>query len=167
MKKSERTFAQRAIHSLQVSRSSLTEADVLKNSRTNTTWINQENHSNHLASDMSSTPETAGHVSWKVVIFMGKIKMRKTESITIREGSEKFYKWCRVNNYSDYTTNFYKKAIYNFSLFYDLDNPVSDINRDLMEDYALHLFSDSAFWCSILGARFWCAPHFCFLRFWV
>ena len=70
---------------------------------------------------------------------MEKIKMRKAKSITIREGSEKFYKWCRVNNYSDYTTNFYKKAIHNFSLFYDLDSPVSDINRDLMEDYALYL----------------------------
>ena len=37
MKKSEQTFAQRAIRSLQDSRNSLTEADVLKSSRTNTT----------------------------------------------------------------------------------------------------------------------------------
>ena len=74
MKKSERTFAQRAIHSLQVSRNSLTEADVLKNSRTSTNWINQENHDNHLTSDMSSTLQTAGHVSWKVVIFYVEIR---------------------------------------------------------------------------------------------
>ena len=79
MKKSERTFAQRAIHSLQVSRNSLTEADVLKNSRTSTTWINQENHNNHLTSDMSSTLQTAWHVSWKVVIFYGKNQNEKSE----------------------------------------------------------------------------------------
>ena len=40
MKKSERTFAQRAIHSLQDSRSSLTEADVWKSSSPSTTWTN-------------------------------------------------------------------------------------------------------------------------------
>ena len=79
MKKSQRTFAQRAIHSLQVSRNSLTEADVLKNSRTSTTWINQENHNNHLTSDMSSTLQTAWHVSWKVVIFYGKNQNEKSE----------------------------------------------------------------------------------------
>jgi hypothetical protein len=42
MKKSEQKFAQRAIHSLQDSRNSLTEAEELKSSRTSTTLANQQ-----------------------------------------------------------------------------------------------------------------------------
>ena len=74
MKKSERTFAQRAIHSLQVSRNSLTEADVLKNSRTSTTWINQENHNNHLTSDMSPTPKRQDMSVGRWLFFNVKIR---------------------------------------------------------------------------------------------
>ena len=48
MKKSERTFAQRAIHSLQDSRSSLTEADVWKSSSLSTTWTNYDPPGNEI-----------------------------------------------------------------------------------------------------------------------
>ena len=70
---------------------------------------------------------------------MEKIRLNAAESLTIREGFDRFLRWCRIKNYAKRTTQFYEKTIHNFSLFHDLDNPVTTLNEEIMEEYALYL----------------------------
>ena len=70
-KRSERTFAQRAIHSLQDSRNSHTEADELKNSRTSTILTKKEDSDNRFSSETSFTHISADVSSKGRLFFYG------------------------------------------------------------------------------------------------
>lgn len=67
------------------------------------------------------------------------IKMRDKNSITIAEGCEQFYRWCKLNGYSDYTIEFYQEIAHNFSFYTSLEQPINNFNRTLYEDYIIFL----------------------------
>lgn len=62
---------------------------------------------------------------------MEKIGMKMTKDITIREAYEEFIRRCKVKNYSPYTIKYYNNNINVFSLFCNLDSPISVISEDL------------------------------------
>ena len=59
--------------------------------------------------------------------------------ITIREGGERYLRWCKLNNYSLDTVLHYERTLHNFSLFCSLDVPLANLIETLMEDYILYL----------------------------
>ena len=72
--------------------------------------------------------------------FMSEIiKMNKESSITIKEGCEQFYRWCKVKGFSDYTVEFYREAVRNFSLFTSLEQPINIFDKTMFEDYSIFL----------------------------
>lgn len=72
--------------------------------------------------------------------FMAEIiKMRDKNSITIAEGCEQFYRWCKLNGYSDYTIEFYQEIAHNFSFYTSLEQPINNFDRTMYEDYIIFL----------------------------
>ena len=139
-------FAQRVIHSLQVSRNLSTAAAALKSSRTSIIWTRPneiDSYHSHLSSGTYSSENAGKRVIRKVVIFMVKMEMRTAVNLTIKEGFQKFLRWCKLNNYAPDTVRFYERSIYNFSLFHSLDSPISDLDEDLIEEYTLYLLRKS------------------------
>ena len=67
------------------------------------------------------------------------IRMKVSDDITIEQGFERFLRWCRLKGFSEYTIEFYDESRMNFARFKDLDAPIGDINRELLEDYILFL----------------------------
>lgn len=70
---------------------------------------------------------------------MKKISMKMATDITIEDGGNQFLRWCKLNNYSPYTVNFYEQSLHNFSLFCDLNQPIGVLDSNLMEEYTLYL----------------------------
>ena len=70
---------------------------------------------------------------------MGKnIKMIQSD-ISIEQGFERFFRWCRLKGFSDYSIEFYDEIRMNFALFQNLDAPIDSINKELFEEYTLFL----------------------------
>ena len=67
------------------------------------------------------------------------IKMKNNCEISIEEGFNKFFRWCKLKGFSDYTLEFYDESRMNFARFKNLEDPITDINRELLEDYILFL----------------------------
>lgn len=72
--------------------------------------------------------------------FMAEIiKMRNNKDITIKDGCEQFYRWCKINGYSDYTIEFYQEIAHNFSFYESLEQPINNFDKTMYEDYILFL----------------------------
>ena len=67
------------------------------------------------------------------------IKMKTSDDITIEQGFERFLRWCRLKGFSEYTIEFYDESRMNFARFKNLDDPIGDIKKELLEDYILFL----------------------------
>lgn len=67
------------------------------------------------------------------------IKMNTKDSITIGEGCKGFYRWCRLNGYSEYTIEFYQEIAHNLSTYTSLEQPINIFDKTLYEDYCLFL----------------------------
>ena len=65
--------------------------------------------------------------------------MKQGKNQTIREGLEQYIRWCKLKNYAEETIRFYEWTIHNLSLYCDLDQPLQELNADLVERYTLHL----------------------------
>lgn len=70
---------------------------------------------------------------------MQKIKMENKKERTIKEGYTEFQKYCQVRNYSNYTIKHYDNTIHSLELFYSLDNDISTITEELVNDYIMFL----------------------------
>jgi integrase/recombinase XerD len=71
-----------------------------------------------------------------------KMTMTKGEDIPFLELKKRYLKKCLVNNLSDYTLKFYETCCNTFNKFICLSELMaSDVTRDLMDDYILHLKS--------------------------
>jgi len=69
-----------------------------------------------------------------------KMTMTKGEDITFPELQKRYLKKCLVNNLSEHTIKFYEVSCKSFNKFINLTElMVSDVTRDLMDDYILHL----------------------------
>ena len=68
-----------------------------------------------------------------------KMTMTKGEDIPFPELQKRYLKKCMVNNLSEYTIMFYETSCKVFNKFICLSKlMVSDVTRDLMDDYILH-----------------------------
>lgn len=66
--------------------------------------------------------------------------MTKVSDMTYADLHEAYIKKCKVNNLSEYTINFYKVSLRTFGKFVDIDQlKANEIDRDLIDDYILHL----------------------------
>lgn len=66
--------------------------------------------------------------------------LAKQSEMTFIELKKQYLRKCQVNNLSEYTLNFYEVSCRMFNKFCDLSVlKVGDINRDLIDDYILHL----------------------------
>lgn len=70
---------------------------------------------------------------------MEKIVMAKKKNLTIEEVFELFIRKCRVKNLTELSIISYRKKIIHFYEFYDNNNPITDINKDMIDDYILWL----------------------------
>ncbi|KJR46173.1 Phage integrase [Desulfosporosinus sp. I2] len=69
-----------------------------------------------------------------------RMTMTKGEDITFPELKKRYLKKCMVNNLSEYTIKFYETSCNMFNKFINLSElMVSDVTRDLIDDYILHL----------------------------
>lgn len=88
---------------------------------------------------------------------MEKISMKQNENLTIREGLEQYLRWCKLKHYAEETVSFYERAIYNFSLFYDLEQPLHMLDCEVIENYNLYLcekgLSATTIHCYIRGLK--------------
>ena len=99
-------FAQRVIHSLQVSRNLSTAAAALKSSRTSIIWTRPneiDSYHSHLSSGTYSSQNAGKRAIRKVVIYMVKMEMR-TAGILLE-----IHLFCKLNY------GFYDRRICNLS----------------------------------------------------
>ena len=69
-----------------------------------------------------------------------RMTMTKGEDISFPELQKRYLKKCMVNNLSEYTIKFYETSCKVLNKFISLSELMaSDITRDLMDDYILHL----------------------------
>ena len=69
-----------------------------------------------------------------------KLSMLKQTDLTFVELQKQYIKKCQVNNLSEYTTKFYNVSCRTFNKFINLTElKASDVTRDLIDDYILHL----------------------------
>jgi len=69
-----------------------------------------------------------------------RMTMTKGEDISFPELQKRYLKKCLVNNLSEHTIKFYEVSCKTFNKFICLSElMVSDVTRDLMDDYILHL----------------------------
>lgn len=69
-----------------------------------------------------------------------KMTMIKRSEMTFVDLQNQYIKKCKVNNLSKYTIDFYNVSCRTFSKFVDTSElKVTDISRDLIDDYILHL----------------------------
>ena len=65
--------------------------------------------------------------------------MNKSNTETVRAGYEEFKRHCETRNYSSFTVKHYDNTIHVFDLFYPLDNPIEDVTKELVEEFARYL----------------------------
>lgn len=74
---------------------------------------------------------------------MKKITMRNSQltrnSLTLEEAFQQFIKMCRLKNLSPKTTETYEWHYKIFIKFIDSNIPVVEINRNVIDDYIIHL----------------------------
>lgn len=71
---------------------------------------------------------------------MKKMTLSKGKDITFIELQKQYIKKCQVNNLSEYTIRFYEVSCRTFSKFINTEElQVSTINRNMIDDYILHL----------------------------
>lgn len=68
-----------------------------------------------------------------------RIKMVPSSEISIAQGFDSFLRWCKLKGYSEYTIEFYDESKVNFAKFKNLDDPITEINKQLFEEYILYL----------------------------
>lgn len=69
-----------------------------------------------------------------------KMTLSRSKDINFVELQKQYLKKCQVNNLSEYTIRFYEVSCRTFGKFINLEElKVSDISRDLIDDYILHL----------------------------
>ena len=88
---------------------------------------------------------------------MKKIQMISQENLSIRKCFNMYVDDCRSRNCTHKTIIYYQNTIHNFELFYDLDNPVKSINKELIKKYVIYLqdkgVSDATLRTYISGLR--------------
>ena len=70
---------------------------------------------------------------------MKKIKMVKSNTLTLEEGCNKYLDNCRARNLREGTINHYRQTYVQFKKFFDMQMPVSDITEEMYQRYVVFL----------------------------
>ena len=70
---------------------------------------------------------------------MKKLKMNATAALTFEEGCNKYLVYCRQRNLREGTINHYRQSYTQFYKYFDPQMPVTQITKDVYNDYVLHL----------------------------
>lgn len=74
--------------------------------------------------------------------LMQKLKMKSMNSITFKEGCEKYLEYCRQRNLREGTINHYKQSYTQFYKFFDPEMPLEAIDESAYKSYVLYLQSN-------------------------
>ena len=70
---------------------------------------------------------------------MKKLRMVKSNSITLEEGCNKYLDNCRARNLREGTINHYRQTYVQFAKFFDMQMPVSEITEEVYQRYVVFL----------------------------
>jgi integrase/recombinase XerD len=70
---------------------------------------------------------------------MKKLRMVKSNSITLEEGCNKYLGNCRARNLREGTINHYRQTYVQFAKFFDMQMPVSEITEEVYQRYVVFL----------------------------
>ena len=70
---------------------------------------------------------------------MKKLKMNSAAALTFEEGCNKYLLYCRQRNLREGTINHYRQSYTQFYKYFDPQMPVTQITKDVYNDYVLHL----------------------------
>ena len=70
---------------------------------------------------------------------MKKLRMVKSNSITLEEGCNKYLDNCRARNLREGTINHYRQTYVQFKKFFDMQMPVSEITEEVYQRYVVFL----------------------------
>ena len=70
---------------------------------------------------------------------MKKLRMVKSNSITLEEGCDKYLDNCRARNLREGTINHYRQTYVQFAKFFDMQMPVSEITEEVYQRYVVFL----------------------------
>ena len=70
---------------------------------------------------------------------MKKLRMVKSNSITLEEGCNKYLDNCRARNLREGTINHYRQTYVQFGKFFDMQMPVSEITEEVYQRYVVFL----------------------------
>ena len=70
---------------------------------------------------------------------MKKIKMVKSNTLTLEEGCNKYLDNCRARNLREGTINHYRQTYVQFAKFFDMQMPVSEITEEVYQRYVVFL----------------------------
>ena len=70
---------------------------------------------------------------------MKKIKMVKSNTLTLEEGCNKYLDNCRARNLREGTINHYRQTYVQFKKFFDMQMLVSDITEEMYQGYVRFL----------------------------
>ena len=70
---------------------------------------------------------------------MKKIKMVKSNTLTLEEGCNKYLDNCRARNLREGTINHYRQTYVQFKKFFDMQMPVSEITEEVYQRYVVFL----------------------------
>ena len=66
---------------------------------------------------------------------MSKIITMARKEMSIEQGFERFFRWCRLKGFSEYSIEFYDEIRVNFAHFQNLDVPIETTHKELIEEY--------------------------------
>ena len=70
---------------------------------------------------------------------MKKLTLSRTNSLTFGEGCEKYLDNCRQRNLRKGTINHYRQSYTQFFKYFDPDMPVAEFDKDMYDDFVIHL----------------------------
>ena len=70
---------------------------------------------------------------------MKKLRMVKSNSITLEEGCNKYLDNCRARNLREGTINHYRQTYVQFAKFFDMQMPVSEITEEVYQRHVVFL----------------------------
>ena len=70
---------------------------------------------------------------------MKKLRMVKSNSITLEEGCNKYLDNCRARNLREGTINHYRQTYVQFAKFFDIQMQVSEITEEVYQRYVVFL----------------------------
>ena len=77
---------------------------------------------------------------------MKKLRLNKTNTLTFREGCDKYLENCRQRNLRDGTIRHYRQSFDYFFKYFDPNMAVEDIEISKYTDYVLYLKTTSKKW---------------------